>query len=605
MTDRTPHHYIGGLLLILTSSFMQYATAAELHVPADFTTIQAAIDAAADGDSVIVAADTYVENLNLKSGVDVRGAEAARTFIEPEDSNDPVILASSIDDVLFANFTIRNAQIGFDVIGSTNLQVANTVIDSAEQIALRIDIDSQVDVLNMLFRNNAIAIRRATSDAQVTNSGFVGNVVTITSPLLPFIDPNSNVDNCGFSDNTDLKDSGVDTGLGTDAVVGDPQFVAVDVFDFHLRQGSPFIDVGLGTDVIDNSTADIGAYGGDFADARPYPVDAPLVTDASSDTPPPYSIKLDWSANLAYLVTNTVMPGSYLVYYRQNQSGPPYDGTDAGNGTQPSPVNVCDNTTLTLEDLQPSVAAPTSPQVLSAEPRSSSVIVTWTAVTGASDYRIYYGTVSVDEHQVNTGNVTSFTVDGLENGTEYLFAVSALAQPVYHFSITVRDSTVDCPPGGNESVFSAESTLAIGPFTEGSLSNELTATPDITTPYPDLPDKGCFVATAAFGVDWSAEVQALRDFRDRFLMTNPPGRALVRWYYRNGPSAAALILEYDAMRPLVRALLWPLIVIALFALAASPLVSIGMIILCLSLVALRRNRTLTATFRQYLARSGE
>ena len=595
MINRAAH-----LLLILILFSVQLATAAELNVPDDFATIQAAIDAAVDGDNVVVDVGNYVENLQLKSGVGVRGVEAAQTFIEPEAPADPVILASSIDAVLLANFTIINALIGLDVINSTNLQVANIIFDSAEQIALQVDVDSQVDVLNTVFWSNSIAIRRTTtSEVQVTNSGFIGNTATILGPVAPIIDPDKNVDNCGFFDNADLKNSGVDEGLGTDAVVADPQFVATDAFDFHLLQDSPFIDMGIGTDVIDNSTADIGAYGGQFADAQPFPVDAPVVADVSGAAPPPYSIKLDWSGNFAYLITNTVLPGSYRVYYRQNQSGPPYDGTDAGNGA--SPVDAGDNTTLTLTDLQPAIVNVTVPLLLSAEPRSASVIVSWEAVTGATDYRVRYGIASVDEHQVDAGAVTSLSVGGLQNGTEYRFVVSALAQPVYHFSITAVDSTQN----SNESVFSPESTLAIGPLTESAHSNELTATPDDTTPYPDLPDKGCFVATAAFGANWTAEVQVLRDFRDRFLITNRPGREFVRWYYQNGPTAANLISEYDAVRPFVRALLWPLIIVALFALAASPAVILSLLMLCLILIVGRPNKITGTMFRQYLMRLGK
>ena len=35
------------------------ATAAELHVPADYTTIQAAVDVASNGDEILVAPGTY------------------------------------------------------------------------------------------------------------------------------------------------------------------------------------------------------------------------------------------------------------------------------------------------------------------------------------------------------------------------------------------------------------------------------------------------------------------------------------------------------------------------------------------------------------------
>jgi hypothetical protein len=128
-------------------------------------------------------------------------------------------------------------------------------------------------------------------------------------------------------------------------------------------------------------------------------------------------------------------------------------------------------------------------------------------------------------------------------------------------------------------------------------SNVLTATPDVTTPYPDLPDKGCFVATAAFGVDWSAEVRILRDFRDRYLVTNRPGRVFVRWYYRNGPVAAAFISEFDSVRAVVRALLWPAVIIALLFLSAPPVASFILLGLCFSLLVVRQRNT----FQKYSA----
>jgi len=50
--------------------------AAELHVPADYPTIQSAIDAAADGDSVIVSPGRYVEHINfLGKAITVRSSD--------------------------------------------------------------------------------------------------------------------------------------------------------------------------------------------------------------------------------------------------------------------------------------------------------------------------------------------------------------------------------------------------------------------------------------------------------------------------------------------------------------------------------------------------
>ncbi len=194
--------------------------AVERLVPDDFDTIQAAIDASADGDVVIVATGSYTENLSLKSGVDVRGREAARTILLPSEVTIPVVLASDIDDVTFGNFTVAEAQIGVDVIGSTNLQIVNIVFDTATQFGLRADIDSTVDSLNNVFWENAVAITRSTIDVQVTNTAFIRNVVTITSPIGIPVSRDANVDNCGFFANADLNVAGVDSGLGDNFVVG-------------------------------------------------------------------------------------------------------------------------------------------------------------------------------------------------------------------------------------------------------------------------------------------------------------------------------------------------------------------------------------------------
>src|SRR5690606_5396292 len=69
----------------------------------------------------------------------------------------------------------------------------------------------------------------------------------------------------------------------------------------------------------------------------------------------------------------------------------------------------------------------------------------------------------------------------------------------------------------------------------------------------------CFVATAAYGSPMAEEVETLRRFRDRYLMTHTLGRAFVAAYYAVGPHAADVIRDDASLRRLSRMLLRPFV----------------------------------------------
>jgi hypothetical protein len=69
----------------------------------------------------------------------------------------------------------------------------------------------------------------------------------------------------------------------------------------------------------------------------------------------------------------------------------------------------------------------------------------------------------------------------------------------------------------------------------------------------------CFIATAAYGTPTAPGVGVLREFRDRYLLSNRAGAAFMRTYYRFSPPVARFIAAREPLRAAVRACLVPVL----------------------------------------------
>ena len=174
---------------------------------------------------------------------------------------------------------------------------------------------------------------------------------------------------------------------------------------------------------------------------------------------------------------------------------------------------------------------------------SADVQLEWDANSepAVAGYKVYYGTSSqYYSSSVDAGNATNYTLTGLEEGK------------LYYFATTAYDSS------GSESGYSNEIAYKIGD-PPGSETSTSWSTDSPATSSSEGGGGGCFIATAAYGSRLAPEVETLRDFRDRLLMTNPAGKAFVRLYYTLSPPAAEWIAQHETARTLTRWCLSPLV----------------------------------------------
>lgn len=272
-----------------------------LWVPGEYSSITAALEAAGNGDVVMVRQGTYRESeLNIGRQASLITTPATNVILMSERGPAGTTIDGSAGGVII-NATDGSAVIGFTIRGGV-----------AESTAVKCYFDNNVLVANNVFVSNGTGIYSgSTTRTRIYNNTFAANETGSYSSFYGGVDVRNNI----FVDNAvaldideaagrawvlynDFSGNGIDlirTTYRTDPDAAedvresydfDPEFVSYNtaspwLSDFKLRSGSPAIDKGdpelallssnhgwLSRDLpwidADGTRADLGAYGGPY-----------------------------------------------------------------------------------------------------------------------------------------------------------------------------------------------------------------------------------------------------------------------------------------------------------------------------------------------------
>jgi nitrous oxidase accessory protein NosD len=115
----------GALLLI---DLVTPVSAKTILVPGDYSTIQAAINAAEPGDLIQVGPGTFTENITLdqKSSLTIEGTGANQTILQGASDQKSGFLITKSKAITVRNFTITRTRRGIDAADTTDLLIENS-----------------------------------------------------------------------------------------------------------------------------------------------------------------------------------------------------------------------------------------------------------------------------------------------------------------------------------------------------------------------------------------------------------------------------------------------------------------------------------------------
>lgn len=165
---------------------------ATINVPGDFRTIQDAINAAIDGDTIQVASGTYKETLEIiDKDLTLKGEGKDNTIIDGINLMEQPTVFVDGGNINISGFTIKNGVSGLNIFNSKASVVTNNVIKNNLGDGLDLQEASSIKVIDNVIEKNSwdgIYVLEAKdveiSDNQITDNSFGGIDIFESSAII-------------------------------------------------------------------------------------------------------------------------------------------------------------------------------------------------------------------------------------------------------------------------------------------------------------------------------------------------------------------------------------------------------------------------------------